>query len=483
MRRNTFYSVIKMAVAGALVGALAACGGGSGSSNESAASAGTSVGTISGFGSVYVNGTRFRINNALYTGNDGIERESQLDKGMILKITGTWGADGQGEARNIYYDDTLRGPVQLMSWDTVAKKGTITIAGQTVKIDARTVFKGATVNQLHDAVTNDTADYRIRISGWRMADGTFQATFVGAKKKGSGWTGEWTTVEVEGAVSELDTQAQTFKINDLIVDYQSAEFDDGVREDLENGAIVEVEGKLVDGKLIAGEIEFENDWFDDHDDVEMSGTITADYDSATRKFQLNGIAILVAENAELDDGLTLGRLTEGTEVKVEGEYRNGIIVADELKMRDGDAGLSGFIESKEQGGDVLIVSGVRVILTSSTLIEDEDAHDGSDSVTRRTQDLENLQVGEYIEVEGRETSENGGGLTAFYIERDDDDDLELEGRISQITDTAVTVLGLELMLTPATKGPLSDLRQGDKVEIEFKKAGGEYHIKEIEKDG
>lgn len=486
MKRNTLYTVIKMTLAGTMMGTLAACGGGSEGGSGTTASAGGSVGPVSGFGSVYVNGTHFQINGATYSGDDGIERESQLEKGMILKVSGTWNASGEGEASDLYYDDTLRGPVGKMDWDPATKTGTLTLAGLQVKVDSRTVFKGATPVQLQDAVTSTTENYRVRISGWRLDDGTFMAMYVGAREKGEGWTGEWNKVEVEGVVSNLGTQ--TFQINGLDVDFQSAIFDDGTAADLKNGVVVEVEGELESGKLIAGEIDFEDDLFSEDDDVEISGAITSAYNPDTRQFQINGFDVLVDDNTELDDEMSLENLTEGAEIKVEGEYRNGVILAEELEMREGDAELSGLIQSKEQGGEVLMVSGVRVTLTNSTLIEDDDdAQSSQETVTMRTQDLQSLNVGEYLEIEGRETAENGGGLIAFHIERDtfdSDDNLELEGQISSVTSTSVTVLGLELPVTAGSGINLDGYNKGDTVEIQYSYDDGSdtYSIDSIEKD-
>ena len=45
---------------------------------------------------------------------------------------------------------------------------------------------------------------------------------------------------------------------------------------------------MVDGKLIAEEVEFEDDLFDNNDDVEILGAVTVAYDESTRQFQLNG---------------------------------------------------------------------------------------------------------------------------------------------------------------------------------------------------
>jgi hypothetical protein len=490
MQRNKRYSVIKMAIAGTLAGTLAACGGGSGSGNETSASAGGSVGPVSGFGSVYVNGTHFNINGASYSGNDGIDRESLLEKGMILRVSGTWQANGEGDASDIYYDDTLRGPVSKVTWDPTTKAGTITLAGFEVAFNSQTVFKGATAEQLKAGVTSSTEHYRVRISGWRMDDGSFVATYVGAKEMGSGWTGDWNKVEVEGLVSKLDAEAKTFSIGNLTVNYNGqVEFDDGSEGDLKDGTIVEVEGTLKTDplELTASEIDFEKGLFNNDDDVEISGAITGAYNADTRKLQLNGFDVLVDDDTELDDDLNLEYLTEGTEIKVEGEYRNGIIVAEELETREGDAELSGMIQSKEQGGEVLMVGGVRVTLTNSTLIEDDDTQDSQESVTMRSQDLQSLTVGDYIEIEGRETAENGGGLIAFHIERDSYDEgdyLKLEGRISSVADASVTVMGLELPVASGSSVNLAGLTAGDAVEVQYSydETSNTYALVSIEKD-
>jgi hypothetical protein len=100
----------------------------------------------------------------------------------------------------------------------------------------------------------------------------------------------------------------------------------------------------------------------------------------------------------------------------------------------------------------------------------------------RTQDLENLNVGDYLEIEGRETTENGGGLVAFNIESDDDSDLELEGRISSLTATSVTMMGLELLVVNASGVDLAGFQEGGKVEIKYENVGSEYHIVAIKED-
>ncbi|PXX93784.1 hypothetical protein DIT71_03020 [Marinobacter vulgaris] len=481
MKRNPLATAIKLVLTGAVAGSLVACGGGggSGSSSTDSASSGTSVGPVSGFGSVYVNGTRFDTNGSVNS-DDGIERETQLEKGMILKVRGRWGDDGRGEADRLDYDDTIRGTLQSAIWngpDLLDGEGTLIVAGQEILVDGQTVFKGATPAEL-DGVAADT--YRVRISAWRLDDGIFRASFVGVKPVSDDFD-DINEVEIEGVIRNLDPVAQTFQINGIEVNYQSAELDDDLDpDDLADGLAVEVEGFIDSGGiLIAEEVDDEDDLFDDDDDVEIAGAISGDYDDASRQFSVNGITVQVNGGTEFDDGLQESDLGDGLLVKVEGSFRNGVLVAEEIEPRDGDAEVEGVIESKND--NELVVSGVRVVLSSNTLIEDDDNDD--DSITMRTRDIESLRVGDFIEVEGRQRSSGTDYLEALKIEREDDEDggdFELEGRITAVTDNSVTVLGLTLFLDDED---ISDIRVGNQVEVEyFRSTGGDYVISEIEED-
>jgi len=271
MKRNGLSKAIKLVLVGTLAGGLAACGGGcSGSSGSVGASGnaeGTSVGAVTGFGSVYVNGTRFATDGSV-SSDDGIEREGQLEKGMVLKIKGDWDERGQGQADAVFYDDTLRGPLVAATWDATASTGQLELLGQLVVLNNQTVFRGATPVELAAAPAN----YRVRVSGWRLDDGSFRASFVGARLLGSDFD-DVNEAELEGVVQNLDAQLQTFTINGFTVDYTSAVADDDFSLDqLESGLAVEVEGQLnADGDvLLAEEIDDEDDLFDDNDDVEIS---------------------------------------------------------------------------------------------------------------------------------------------------------------------------------------------------------------------
>ena len=472
MKRNGLSKAIKLVLVGTLAGGLAACGGGgSGSSGSVGASGnaeGTSVGAVTGFGSVYVNGTRFATDGSV-SSDDGIEREGQLEKGMVLKIKGDWDERGQGQADAVFYDDTLRGPLVAATWDATASTGQLELLGQVVVLNNQTVFRGATPVELAAAPAN----YRVRVSGWRLDDGSFRASFVGASLPGSDFD-DVNEAELEGVVQNLDTQLRTFTINGFTVDYTSAVADDDFSLDqLENGLAVEVEGQLnVDGDvLLAEEIDDEDDLFDDNDDVEISGDIY-DYDSTARTFRINGVLVQIDGDTDFDD-ISAGSLQDGVFVKVEGDYRNGVLLADEIEGREGDAELDGQIEEIDLSNELLVVSGIRVQLTANTLIDDDD---DDDDRRNRVDDINAFTVGDYVEVEGRQRADY---LEAFTIERedgDDDDDFELEARVDALGSNSVTFMNLEILQGDFS---LAGVRVGDEVEAEYRKTtGGQYELAE-----
>lgn len=468
MKRNGLSKAINLVLVGTLAGGLAACGGGgSGSSGSVGASGnaeGTSVGAVTGFGSVYVNGTRFATDGSV-SSDDGIEREGQLEKGMVLKIKGDWDERGQGQADAVFYDDTLRGPLVAATWDATASTGQLELLGQVVVLNNQTVFRGATPVELAAAPAN----YRVRVSGWRLDDGSFRASFVGARLLGSDFD-DVNEAELEGVVQNLDAQLQTFTINGFTVDYTSAVADDDFSLDqLENGLAVEVEGQLnADGDvLLAEEIDDEDDLFDDNDDVEISGDIY-DFDASARTFRINGVLVQLNAETEFDD-ISEGSLQDGVFVKVEGDFRNNTLLAEEVEGREGDAELDGIIQQIDLDSELLVVSGVRVQLTANTLIDDDDS---DNDLRNRVDDINAFSVGDYVEVEGRQRTDH---LEAFTIEREDsdeDDNFELEARIDAISDTSVTVMNLEILLNGFS---VAGLQVGDEAEVEYDQTiGGEY---------
>ena len=136
---------------------LSACGGGGGggSSDTTAGIGGTgiAVGKVTDFGSIFVNGSIFDINQAQFL-VDGEEKVGQagqddLSIGMVVLVKAeTNNGVFTGKALEVFYDDEVEGPVAATPVDVPASNGTqktFTIFGQTITIDETgTIFEGTT---------------------------------------------------------------------------------------------------------------------------------------------------------------------------------------------------------------------------------------------------------------------------------------------------------------------------------------------------
>ena len=98
----------------------------------------TAIGTISGFGSVIVNGVRFDDSSASISMDDVTRSRDQLRVGMVVRVRGRIHADGTGVAESIQYNDCVQGPITAMN----QVRNSVTVLGQTVQLDEETVFDG-----------------------------------------------------------------------------------------------------------------------------------------------------------------------------------------------------------------------------------------------------------------------------------------------------------------------------------------------------
>src|ERR1700754_597553 len=102
-------------VTAAILG-LAACGGG-GSSNDSTPQPAAqnvpviSSGTVTGFGSVFVNGVRFETSSAAFTINGKPGTQADLRVGHVIKVHGRRDGNGNCTADRVDFDDLVKGPV------------------------------------------------------------------------------------------------------------------------------------------------------------------------------------------------------------------------------------------------------------------------------------------------------------------------------------------------------------------------------------
>lgn len=164
---------------------LASCGGGGGGGFSPAPApadpppdtsgidrGGVSQGVITGFGSIFVNGTRFDTSAALFTVDDSPGAESDLAVGKVVTVIGSIDDDGlNGTATEVIFDDQVEGPIDSVD----AATATLVVLGQTVRVDSETVFDDSIVP---NGIEGLSAGEVVEVSGFNDADGTIVATHI-----------------------------------------------------------------------------------------------------------------------------------------------------------------------------------------------------------------------------------------------------------------------------------------------------------------
>ncbi|MDH4105196.1 MAG: DUF5666 domain-containing protein [Gammaproteobacteria bacterium] len=418
---------------------LAACGGGGGGGNGGV-TAGidrggiiTATGTITGFGSVHVNGVRYVTGSSTtYTLDDNPGSESDLRVGQVVRVEGTIETDGvTGTATRIVFDDEVEGPVQSID----LAGASLVVLGRTVTVSARTSFDDRISPRSLEGLT---VGDRVEVSGLVATSGVVDATRIERKTAAGDF-------EVKGTVAGLDTGQKRFTLGLQVVSYATAQLTGFASGQPAAGDRVEVFGSLDgSGALVATRVEKDDGGAaggaDERGDYE--GLIT-NFVSAT-DFAVAGQRITTTASTSYEGG-TAANLAADVAVEVEGRFNaSGVIVATKVQFRrDADTEFAGRVDSINTAGNSLVVFGVTVRVNSLTRFEDQ----SSANVERFS--LANLAVGDYVEIDAYN---DGSGLLATKIERDDiQGEVQVEGVAQNVAAPNLTVGGVAVTTDGATE--------------------------------
>lgn len=384
------------------------CGGGSApqSNNVTGTGAGQSalfVGTITGFGSVYVNGVKFDVTSARLSRNGLPAQQSELRVGQFVKVRGARNASAQtGQADVIEADDNVQGPVTAID----AVTSTLSVLGQTVHVDAATSWgDGINPRSLAGVAVGDV----LEVSGMVLANGDIAATRIERVPATSEYF-------VRGAMANVDSAARAFSINQLRVDYATARIEGLANGMPSNGVVVQVHGRSLSatGTLTATAVEGESlaQSGDNRDigDVEVEGAITR-YVSAM-DFDVNRQPVTTSPGTQFVGG-TVADLKLDLRVEVEGQTNAiGVLVAGKVKFEGANAiALAGPIESIDRTAKRLTMLGITIQVADTTRVEDRDQRMDRFSI-------EMLNIGDYIRVRGRAAVAPAVGVSASKLERE-----------------------------------------------------------------
>lgn len=424
----------------------AACGGGGGGGGSGGNGGGgnpptggidrggitIAQGPITGFGSVYVNGVRYTTTSATVR-IDGLPgTESQLRVGQVVRLTGTVDSTGTtGVARTIDYASQVEGPVQSIDRST----GRIVVLGQTVRIGAGTSFSDNVAPRTIDGlVVGD----RVEVSGLVGSDGTIGATRIEKQAPAS-------EVEAEGVAVSVDTVARRFRINQLTVDYSTAQLSNFPSGQPVEGDLVEAKGTVnAQGTLVATRLERRSASLGgtSDDSAQVEGLVTrfasgADFDVAGQRVTTTASTVY--------EGGSAASLALNAQVEVEGNFdTSGRIVASKIQFRsEADIEFEGRVDAVDTGAGTLTVLGRPVRVNSVTRYEDHSA------ANLERFSLADLRVGDYVEVRAYQGS---GALIATLIERDDvQATTEVRGPATNVAAPSLQVAGVSVTTDARTE--------------------------------
>src|SRR6267378_4661313 len=400
--------------------ALASCGtGGTGATSSNPA---TSFGTITGFGSVFVNGVEFSTSGATIVLDGNPAAESNLRVGMVVTVNGSR-SGSSGSATRIEVDDAVKGFVEAK-----VDPNHWTVMGQRVLVDDRTRFE----NNARPGV-GEFAE----VHGLVVADGTISGGFI--EKKNA----PFPAFEVKGFVKKHSDASKTFDIGALTVNYSNATINDMPNPATTswNGLLVEAKGSTctgtapVCGTLTASKVEPNGPQMQEADEFEIEGFVTSL--TSTSDFVVGNQRVVTTGSTRFEGGVA-GDIAVGVKLEVEGVLAGGVLTASKVEFGD-SIKIEADIDTVGTSSFTLRgLPGITVTVNSLTQFE------GGVS------GLNNLVVGNHVRIRGRASGSNT--VIATEVERGSADPrVELQGPIQSITGTSpnqiVTILGVAVDTT------------------------------------
>ena len=445
------YSVL-CAMLGAigLAGLLSACGS-SGSASASASGAGSGAGsgsalasgTITGFGSVYVNGKKFETEGASVSVDGQSLRPCTvspsdhcgLHEGMTVKVSGSFSGSSH-RATTIVQEDTVEGPITAVD----VANSRFTVLGQTVLVDETTTFDSGV------SLANLVVDDIVEVSGFIKSEGIIAASFI-ERKAGTGCGVDG--CEIKGVVKNHTHATTRFEIGGLTVIYdRDGTLSDTTISDMPapdgsnwNGLFVEVKGaELAGTTLTATKVELENDGPGiNMDELEVEGFVTqAGIPSGNIiEFTIGTTPVRTTVNTEFRGG-TVEEIVAGAKMSAEGQFDGTTLIATHVKFHEG-VRLEGDIETI--GLNIFTIKELPGVTVTVNNLTEFKATGGATA-----ESLSDLVAGSHVRVRGRMT----GGTTVIATRiqlRSPDNDLDIQGPVQVVSDPNLTMLGVTIDTT------------------------------------
>jgi hypothetical protein len=346
-----------------LVASLACSSGGGGGGGDddskgavsSIAGPGVTQGTITGFGSRVVGGTRWTIPGAtiVMDGETNGFIEADLLQGMVVTIEGGRSEDATtGTATRVEYDDAIEGPIHEVSivGPNTRRLTMLGAMGPTVLVRSdETLFFGTAFDTLFPSNV-------VEVSGIVDDDDEIEATLVVHLDDAPAVGVSGSPIELKGEVQNLttNTNPKSFTLGFITVWYDGATDTSGVPGGLENGQRVEAKGVYfapgfvgTDGTTCTVddvcEIALVDDpLLEDMENVDLEGFVTASTNQ--NEFEVDGRSVDASGPSVNRDPTESNFIAVGARVAVEGNLVGGTLIAETVRNRSADVRIGGTLD-------------------------------------------------------------------------------------------------------------------------------------------
>jgi hypothetical protein len=418
---------------------------------------GISTGTVTGIGSITVNGVKFNTDNAaIYV--EGVRVDDQcvvavdaedclrnilgFSEGQVVRVVGNFNADGKtGVADAVYYNDSIEGPVEVGSITQIDPTTLqLVVMGQTIILDSNTLLFDITPAPITygDISEGDL----VEVSGLVDELGVVRAGYL--LNKGAYNAGD--SVEIKGIIDVGSLSLNNFRINGLLVDYSSV----SPVPSLQEGMQVEVKGTYNGTHIVAISVEQDDDIAGrDDDDVEYEGIVTTAPVTVGGGFVMGVQSVQTNPNTVYKGGIAED-VALGVRLEVEGYLQGGILLADEVRFRDSieiDAPVVTHTPDPVVTPDTITITLNLGPDTLDVLVNDLSKLTGDAEGFTLSQLDTMLSNDDYVEVRGRVM--NAGLVFAEEIKVIDGSsnlDVKLQGPVEDdpVVDPVVTILGITI---------------------------------------
>jgi hypothetical protein len=430
--------ILRLLLASLLALFAPACGGGGGGGSDYSADGGgiggsgrtvtsVAIGTVSGHGSIIVNGVTFDTSESriivegTHAGTGDQAARSLVPVGREVVVQADDTDLGTGTALQVETFHRVLGPLQdIQIIDE--RHGILFVMGQAVYIYPDTRWDGVTMGGL-------AFDMVLEVSGPVDDAGIVHAGYIGLAAPR---VEPATPVAVKGRIRDLDTQQKMFRINDLIIDFGDAQ---APPEALLENRMVSVRGHLLQETLVAGTVDlFEIESFDALPDLSLEGFIVPSdgaYQWAMGPYQLQ------FDQHTRYDGLDPEDVAPGVRLLVRGSLQNQVLLVESVSPT-ARVSLESNVAYVDPSNGELVLEGMHPLVVRVN---------AQTRFVAQARELSDIQVGDHVRLHAYPLDGNQS-VSAVRIlvlpGRGNRNKFHMEGPVTRIFATQFEILGVPI---------------------------------------